>query len=411
MLRGTKFLVKPSWLSVAINRTLNSQDNFDMKILIDATCITDKISGVGRYAYCLIQGLANVDNQNHYTILLHREINRHHSIWDIKSANINLIPTNLTSIGPKRQILFALRYGDLDIDVFHCLNNFSPIIHRYKSILTLHDIRYIRHKGYLAGKSRLKVFYLRFIIRKGLEKATKVIAVSNYTKKEIVHFFRLGENKITVIPEAPNPDLKSPPENKEQKKILKRYSIHKPFFLFLGEKRPHKNIEGTLRAFKTFKEKYDSWDTQLVVTGRYYSDYRDYMQITGMDTISKKIVFTDFVPDNYLKALYSQAVALIFVSFYEGFGLPILEAMQIGTPVITSNISSMPEVAGDAALLVDPYNPEEIARAMFQIMTSENLRDNLVQKGYARSQAFSWEKTAIQTIEVYKEVAHNNFLS
>ena len=130
------------------------------------------------------------------------------------------------------------------------------------------------------------------------------------------------------------------------------------------------------------------------------------MEIANNSTISEDIVFTDFVPDDHLKALYSQAAIFIYVSFYEGFGLPILEAMQMGTPVVTSNVSSMPEVAGDAAILVDPYNPEEIAQAMFQIMNSEDLRDTLIRKGYTRGQAFSWEKTANQTIEVYREVAN-----
>jgi glycosyltransferase involved in cell wall biosynthesis len=379
-----------------------------MKILIDATCIVDKLSGVGQYAHCLLQGLANIDKQNHYTILLNRAVGKEHPVWKLKSENFNLKLTNLNSIGPKRQLLFALNYANHDVDAFHCLNNFSPVIHGYKNIITLHDIRYICYRGFLAGKSPFKIFYLRAIIKKGLSKATKVIAVSNYTKKELIDHLALDEKKIVVIPEAPNPALNAPLNQKKQKEVLKSYSIRKPYFLFLGEKRPHKNVEGVVKAFKTYKENYDVRDTKLVVTGSFYSNYRDYLKIANSPDISDNIIFTDFVPDDHLQALYVQASIFIFVSFYEGFGLPILEAMQLGTPVITSNISSMPEVAGDAALLVDPYNSDEIANAMFQIMDSDDLRSDLIQKGYARSQAFSWEKTASQTIEVYREVANRS---
>jgi glycosyltransferase involved in cell wall biosynthesis len=379
-----------------------------MKILIDATCLVEKTTGVGRYAFCLIQGLANVDNQNQYTVLLNRKVGRNHPVWAIQSENFHLLQTNLSSVGPRRQLFFALKYAHFNFDVFHCLNNFSPIFHRYNSIITLHDIRYVRYKGFLAGKSRLKIFYLRHIIKKGIEKSTKVIAVSNHSKNEITNYLKIDNKKIAVIPEAPNFSLKSPSETQTQRKILKTYSIHKPYFLVLGEKRPHKNIEGAVRAFEAFKDKYDLWNTQLVITGSFYSNYRDYLKMVDNSHISESIVFTDFVPDDHLKELYSQASIFIFVSFYEGFGLPILEAMQLGAPVITSNISSMPEVAGDAALLVDPYNFEEIAQAMFQIMNSKQLKETLVQKGYARSQIFSWDDTAKQTIKVYKEVAQTS---
>ena len=201
-----------------------------MKILVDATCIVGKISGVGRYAYWLIQSLANIDKQNHYTILLNKSIAEEHAVWKIKSENFNLKPTNLASVGPKRQILFALNHTKLDVDVFHCLNNFSPIIHRYKNIITLHDIRYIRYKGFLAGKWYLKIFYLRYVIKKGLTKATRVIAVSENTKREITRYLGLDERKIAVIPEAPNPNWKLPLGIHEQEKILKIYSIRRPFF-------------------------------------------------------------------------------------------------------------------------------------------------------------------------------------
>jgi glycosyltransferase involved in cell wall biosynthesis len=172
----------------------------------------------------------------------------------------------------------------------------------------------------------------------------------------------------------------------------------------VGEKRPHKNLEGLIKAFAIFKEKYDKWNTYLTIVGKRYSSYNEYMTLAESLGVAENLIFTGFIFDEYLKALYSEAEILLLVSFYEGFGIPILEAMECGTPVITSNVSSMPEVAGDAAILVNPYNIQEIVEKMNNIMNSNILKKQLIENGVKRVKQFSWETTARQTLEIYNEI-------
>jgi len=269
------------------------------------------------------------------------------------------------------------------------------------SVVTIHDLKYLRYHHLLKGASQLKAMYLKRIMRSVAKKARKIIAVSRSTRRDIVMLLGVEESKIEVIHEASNLASYSPAGCEDNGS---RYSTGLPYFLCVAERRPHKNLEGLMEAFAIFKRRYDKWGTSLVLVGKEYSRHEDSLVDAKYRDIQGDVTITGFVPDEDLRVLYGEAEIFLLVSFYEGFGIPILEAMDCGTPVITSNISSMPEVAGDAAILVDPHDPEEIARAMLAIMGSRSLRDELVQKGYARARVFSWEETARQTLEVYEKV-------
>jgi len=379
-----------------------------MKILIDAFGIVNKTTGVGQYSLQLLNALSEIDTKNEYYICLQKKLNDNHPIFNLRDRkNIFLILDDISSIGPKKQFYYykLLRKNRFKFDLFHSLNSELPLFFNIKSIVTFHDLKYIKYPYFLNKFSIIKSKYLKYTMKKGAEKANKIIAVSQSTKRDIIHLLGIDKGKIAVIFEASNLRMHSKKnDDLLNSDILEKYSIKKPYFLYVGEKRPHKNLEGLIKAFAIFKEKYESRNISLVLTGKKYSTYHEYITTAEKFGIKDSLVFTGFISDEDLKTIYSEAEALLFVSFYEGFGIPILEAMECGTPVITSNISSMPEVAGDAALLVNPHNIKEIAEKMNNIANSEILRKQLIENGFKRVKEFSWERTARETLKVYNEI-------
>jgi len=383
-----------------------------MKILIDATGIINKTDGVGQYSLQLLREMANIDNKNEYVILLQKKLNKKHLIFDLASMpNFSLIKVNIPSVGPKKQIGFPLilKSQHIHCDLLHSLNSELPLLHNIKSVVTIHDLKYIKYPQLLKSPLNIKSTYLKYIFKQGARKATKIIAISESTKKDIINILKIPENKIKTIYEASNLGLYSKKNPKPNNEIVKRYKIKKPYFLYVGAKRPHKNLMGLLKAFSIFKQKYDKWNSKLVIVGIKNSyNTSSLLNEAKKINIMNDLIITGFVFDQDLRALYSEAEIFLLVSFYEGFGLPILEAMECKTPVITSNISSMPEIAGDATLLVNPYNFEEIANKMNEIMSSNNLKNELIKRGSERIKKFSWRITAEETLKIYKEILEKN---
>ena len=331
-----------------------------MKILIDAFGIVNKTTGVGQYSFQLLNALSKTKDKNDYFICLRKDLDVKHPIFKLSNKkNIFFIRDNVPSIGPKKQFYFykLINKKHFKFDLIHSLNSELPLFNNIKSIVTFHDLKYIKYPYFLNRFSTIKSKYLKYTMKKGAEKANKIIAVSQSTKKDIVHLLGIEKDKIRVVYEASNLSMYSRKNDDIlNSDILKKYSIQKPYFLYVGEKRPHKNLDGLVKAFAIFKEKYESRNILLVLTGKKYSTYHKYVTTAEKFGVKDSLIFTGFISDEDLKTIYSEAEALLFVSFYEGFGIPILEAMECGIPVITSNISSMPEVAGEAALLVDPNN-------------------------------------------------------
>lgn len=379
-----------------------------MKVLIDATGIINETTGVGQYSLQLLKAFSEIVDKNEYTIILQEALKNTHPIFiNLHKTNFKLIKKDIPSVGPKKQIRYYnfLKKNQSKYDLLHSLNSELPLFSNIKRIVTVHDLKYIKFPDFLDNFSTLKSKYLKYIMTKGVNKADKIIADSQNTKNDIIDLFNIKFDKIRVIHLASNINLYSKiNDNSFYGEVLQKYFIKKPYFLYIGEKRPHKNLKGLIQAFALFKKMYDRWNTYLVITGKKYSGYNEYLHEAEKLRIMDSLIFTEFIPDEYLKAIYSEAEALLLVSFYEGFGIPILEAMECRTPVITSNISSMPEVAGDAAILVDPYNIQEIAEKMYSIMNSDVLKASFIKKGLKRVKEFSWRKTAKKTLEVYNEV-------
>jgi glycosyltransferase involved in cell wall biosynthesis len=271
-----------------------------------------------------------------------------------------------------------------------------------KSVLTIHDILYESHPEFFPELHRR---LLKLLVPLSARKASRIMADSEYTKGEIIKYYNIPEEKIKVVHLGVSDKL-SPVIGRDLiDAALQRYGISRKYILFVGRIEPRKNISGLLRALDYIKKKGEK-DLCLVIVGNQDTLFKEkelFKNIKKMG-LDSDVVFTGGVSEKDLALLYNGAEALVYPSFAEGFGLPVLEAMACGTPVITSNTTSLSEIAGDAALLVDPHSFEEIGEGIEAILSNDTLRKDLSHRGVKRAQGFRWEETAKKTIQVYGEV-------
>lgn len=270
-------------------------------------------------------------------------------------------------------------------------------------VITVHDlIRYFDLKGYGTFIHRPNLrdrFYLN-LDYKGITKAMRIIAASQATKNDLMHYLGIPDERISVVYLGVDHGLFKP---------VSRRIYNNPYVLFVGSEYPRKNLAGLLKAFGRLKDDPRFRDLKLVKVGKAGGQEADFrrqtMEVIDALGLASEVIFAEFVPTVDLPAYYSGAEVLVLPSLYEGFGFPPLEAMACGCPVVTSNTSSLPEVVGDAGIMVDPYDTDSLAKAMGQVLTNDELRGNMVKKGLEQAKKFSWERVAEQTQEVYNKVA------
>lgn len=376
------------------------------QIGIDATVINNVPTGAGQVAVHLLKALASIDSENFYSIFVQHQLCEEHPVFALsKYRNFEIYRIKAPAIGPRKHLVFAMFLANCKkFDIFHSLNGDLPLFQRNQSVVTIHDLKYILYPQFFKQFYQFKYLYLKATIKLACQRAKIIIVPSNSTKRDIQRLYKVSSEKIIVTPWGPT--VKVEPKWEENKKRLNQSEllIRPPYILFVGELRPHKNVEGLLMAFALFKERWDRWDTRLVIVGKKYKGYKAYEGIMRSKGLEDWVSFPGLVSQEQLVHLYKGASVFILPSLYEGFGLPVLEAMQLGVPVITSNVSSLPEVAGNSALLVDPYNPEHIAEALAKLMSDPNLRNELVRRGYERVKQFSWEAAAHATLQAYKRI-------
>lgn len=325
-----------------------------------------------------------------FTVLRQINLTDTHPLLGLKRPNVVFLSVDIPTIGLKRDVkLLRLRKKINKYSIFHCLSSYLPTFNmRIPSIVTVHDLKYLLFPDFF--NDQLKSLYYNWIIRRGMHKATHIIAVSFSTRNDIIKN-GISPEKVTVIYEAPTiPFFKTSDD-------LPTRMFDKPYLIFIGENRPHKNVSRLIEAHKRVLNNLGATCPILVVVG------------SGFEKImaghkDNKVMFYGSVSEKELVGLYRNAVVLVYPSLYEGFGLPIIEAMSLGTPVITSDISSMPEVAGNAALLINPYDVNQIADAIVRISTDHTLRERLISLGQKRIRMFSWTNIANSVIEIYKKV-------
>ena len=399
-----------------------------MRIGIDArwlqqSLINKSLGGIGGYSYHLVKGLPSLDSRNEYIFFIskdknHKEflqlVNRNPgvTILDLpKNWKIPFVPKCLKVIPVMTQerLRIVPKLRESKLDVFHSLHQFTPPyqIQNCRSLVTVHDLIYgLFPEIYLKGKIQQWVYFARI---SAIKKASKIIANSENTKKDVMRLLGIPENKIEVIylgvTESFHPIKNSPLVGN----IMRKYGINKEYILHVGGVSATKNINRLLLAFKqliTMCKK----DLALVVVGN-FSFTPDYQRAFRAKleelSLQKKVILPGHVPEKDLILLYNGASLFVYPSLYEGFGLPPLEAMACGCPVVVSLNASLPEVIGDAGLYINPLDIDEIASVQQKLITDEELRNRLVEKGLQRAKLFSWERTAKQTLSVYEEVFQN----
>lgn len=274
-----------------------------------------------------------------------------------------------------------------------------------KRVITFHDLSFERYPEFFSW--RKKMWHKRVCPQKQAKRADKIIAVSQSTKEDLVNLYSINSGKIKVIHSGIDSDFFSNDIGSERIEAIKsKYGLPENFILFLGTLEPRKNVLGAIKAFELLKDKNKEnfSDLKFVIAGSRGWLYKELFGYVENSKYKNDIIFVGKILDSEKKILYKLSKIFVFPSFFEGFGFPPLEAMSCGTPVVTSNTSSLPEVVGDGAMTVDPYRIDEMADAMESVLKDGNLRRKLVEKGKKQAQKFSWEKCAEETL---KHITHN----
>jgi len=251
---------------------------------------------------------------------------------------------------------------------------------------------------------RSALAYARASIGFAARRATRIITVSESSKRDIVRLVDAAPDKIDVIYNAYDERFGVEPREEDVVRVRERFQLHDEFVLYAGNVKPHKNLERLIQAFDLVRQRGLS-HLKLVVIGDEVSKYASLRRAVHRHQLHKHVRFLGYLPEETLAVMYRLAGVFVFPSLYEGFGLPPLEAMASGTPVVTSNVSSLPEVAGDAALLIDPYDPAAIADGIYCVLTDERVRGSLRRRGLERARQFSWEASVRRIREIYREAA------
>lgn len=370
-----------------------------MVIGIDASRANlSKRTGTEWYSYNLIINLAKIDSQNRYFLYSKEPLQE--ELRDLppnfKNKVLNWPPRRLWT-----QIRLSLEMLINPPEILFVPAHTIPLIHPSRTITTCHDIGFERFPQ-LYSKTDLK--YHRWAMKLAVKKAQRIIAVSQFTKNEIIDVYNINPEKVVVIYHGFNKDIYHPIKDElKVNSILKKYKISKPFILYIGRLELKKNTPGLVKAFGILKQS-KRWPHKLVLTGQegYGSD--EINKNINSFKLFNEVIKVGYIPAKDLPFIISATDLFILPSFYEGFGLPVLEAMACGCPVIASRIASLPEIVGEAGFLVNPRNPEDIMRAMDRVLEDQNLREQMIQKGFKWVQNFSWEKSALKTLEVLKSM-------
>lgn len=364
-------------------------------------------TGIGTYTYQLINNINNIDKVNKYTIFMPSQcsnsikFNNNFSISKISSQSQN------NNFWDGVNICNPLQGEDLQL--YHVPQNGIglPLEKTCSFIITLHDVIPYRMPETTSDNYR-KIF--NETLPKIVSLCDGIITVSNFSKQDIIKAFNFPEDKIFVTHLA-SEDIYTPKDKQLSKLLIKKhYSIEDDFILYVGGFSPRKNIIGLIEAFSKLICSYKK-DIKLIIAGKKGKSYALYKKRCEELQISDKVIFSGFIELEHLPYFYSACELFVYPSFYEGFGLPPVEAMACNCPVITSNTTSIPEVVLDSALLIDPYNIDDLCDSMYEVLLDNNLKNSLIKKGLKRASELTWEKTAINTINAYSDIINNSHMN
>ncbi|HLT06538.1 MAG TPA: glycosyltransferase family 1 protein [Cyclobacteriaceae bacterium] len=373
-----------------------------MRIGIEAQRIFRKEKhGMDMMAVELIQNLQKLDHINDYFVFVNPDED---SAIIQPSANFHIVPLQRSPYPIWEQYFLAKAVKAYRIDILHCTSNTAPLILDIPLILTLHDIIYLEKIPWRSGSwyQRMGNLYRRWNVPLIVKKAAKILTVSKFEEKRIRNHFGLPPGKIDVLYNGIGKHFRLlDPATSEAK--VRQLGLPKPYALFLGNTDPKKNLYGLIKALKNLYEQ-GELNINCVITDLSEEVLIPVLKELDAEAIQSRIHLTGYVANKKMPYLYNNALFFLYISIRESFGLPILEAMACGCPVITSNTSSMPEVAGDAACLVDPTDDRAISQAMKELIKNPDLRKDLVAKGLQRPASFSYSKRVEKIINIYRQV-------
>ncbi len=391
-----------------------------MKVAIDCSLAVGERGGVGQYSYNLVHALSRMDKSNSYiAYVLVPAVN-----YILRPGSLNAgLPDSgdFKTVYKKIPVPYQLfRYfwlpgmpaslkeymlGGLDADIIHsttfCVPRFRD--KRKKVVVTIYDVSVLTHPE---CHTKANISHCLKGIEDAVKYAHAIIAISNHTKEDLINYFKAPPELITVTHLAAGKDYHEVKDPEALASIKRKYGLPEDYILFVGSLEPRKNVKALIRAYSRLPEDLRK-DFSLVIAGGKGWKNSDIPPLVKGLKIEDNIRFAGYIDSNDISGVYSGASLFAYPSLYEGFGLPILEAMSCGTPVITSDTSSMPEVAGDAARLIAPTNEDELADALKEVLEDKGLREEMRKKGLKQAAQFSWERCAKETLAVYRKVFEN----
>ncbi len=381
-----------------------------MRIGIDIRLIGKKQTGSEVYFFNLVKNLAEIDKKNEYHLLTDRDPKKDEQlakrIGELNlGANFKIETVACANRFAWNFFALARHLRKNPVDIFHTqyiVPFFVPA--KIKVVTTIHDISFNYFPEYIR---KADLIFLKTLIPKSIKRANKIITVSQNEQRQIMDFYKVPAEKIDFTYNGVDFERFSRDGGSAKNgEVRKKYGLPEKFWLYVGTLQPRKNIPALVEALNAYAEKYPDENRKLVIVGNRKAHNFDKKIDEAIEKrgLQKNVIFPGWVEDEDLPTFYKLADCFVFASLYEGFGIPIIEAMSAGIPVVSSDKSCMSEVGGGAAIFADPANHGEFAEKIHEVIADENLRNNLVQKGIELAKSYTWQSTAQKTLEIYKSV-------
>jgi len=362
-----------------------------------------KKHGMDMVALELVNNLRAIDHSNEYFIF----VKKGESPCLASEGNFHVIELESRPYPLWEQKTLPSAARKAGCDLLHCTSNTAPVFTSIPLVVTLHDIIYMESLSIFGkGFSNYQKFgnmYRRMVVPRVVRKCKKLITVSEFEKQRIADFFHIDEHKLSAVYNGVSDHFKPVTDPVELSGLKIKYNLPDRFVFFFGNTDPKKNTIGVLQALSLFNKQMDE-KLHLVMLDYDIKELSKLINETGDPALINYITLTGYVPNTELPGIYSLCKIFLYPSLRESFGIPMLEAMSCGVPVITSNTSSMPEVGSDAALYIDPFKPEQITEAMKKLLRDESLRSDLINKGFKNALKFSWKAMTEKVLSIYKEI-------